>query len=146
MSSNVFSAELPLEPALQRIVIVSGASMGLCGQLMVWLMPIAAQWRLLACVACLAVVAFELYRMAQAWRCYSCARLNHDGTAELRNADGHWQPAELLPGCLLLRRIAWMRLRTRDGASVTALFRGHCRHTADWRRLQVIWRHIGATA
>lgn len=145
MSSNVFSAELPLVPAMQHIVVVSGASMGLLGQLMVWLMPIAAQWRLLACVTCLAVVASELYRLRRAWRSYSCARLIHDGTAELLNADGQWQPAELLPGCLLLRRIGWMRLRTGDGVCFAALFRGHCRHAADWRRLQVIWRHIGAT-
>jgi hypothetical protein len=129
---------------MQHVVVMSGVLMGLLGQLMIWLMPITAGWRLLACVACLAMVSSELYRMRRAWARYSCARVGHDGAAALRNADGQWQPAELLPGCLLLRRVGWLRLRAGDGGCFAALYRGHCRHNTDWRRLQVIWRHIGA--
>lgn len=130
---------------MQRIVVMSGLLMGLSGLLMICLVPTSWAWRLPGCVLCVVVISSELYQLRRAWRSYSCARLAHDGTAALRNADGRWRPAELLPGCLLLRHFGWIRLQTRDGHRFAALYRGHCRHSADWRRLQVIWRHIGAT-
>ncbi|MBT8087186.1 MAG: hypothetical protein KJO46_04090, partial [Gammaproteobacteria bacterium] len=68
-----------------------------------------------------------------------------DGSAALLDRNGQWRPAEVLPGSLLLRHYGWIRLKPRHGRRFAALFRGHCRQSADWRRLQVIWRHVGAT-
>jgi len=60
------------------------------------------------------------------------------------DADGNWHPARLLPGSMLLRRVGWIRWDDGCGRQYAELLRGRSRESDDWRRLQVIWRHIGA--
>jgi hypothetical protein len=76
-----------------------------------------------------------------------CRRLRMSAGGELLLLDplGNWHTARLLPGSVLLRRIGWIRLETGIGQRCAELVRGSCRESDDWRRLQVIWRHIGAT-
>ncbi|MBT8091541.1 MAG: hypothetical protein KJN77_00790 [Gammaproteobacteria bacterium] len=131
---------------MQRIVLWSGALIGVIGLFFILLLPIGPAWRLLGCVTSLVMISSELYGLRQAFASYSLVRLAHDGTARLLDRDGQWQSAELLPGSLLLRHYGWLRLQPRNGRRFAALFRGHCRHSADWRRLQVIWRHVGANS
>ena len=45
---------------------------------------------------------------------------------------------------LVADRIGWLHLKTADGKQFAELICGDCRESDDWRRLQVIWRHIGA--
>jgi hypothetical protein len=55
-----------------------------------------------------------------------------------------WRPVRLLPGSVVLPRLAWIRFETECGIRAAELLRGNCRESDNWRRLQVIWRHVGA--
>ena len=52
--------------------------------------------------------------------------------------------AAAVTGSLLLRRTAWIRIQSERGEVFAELLRGKCRRSVNWRRLHVIWRHIGA--
>lgn len=71
-------------------------------------------------------------------------RITADGSLRCLDARGRWQPARILPGSVVLARLAWLRFETGKGAQAAELLRGDPRKSQHWRRLQVIWRHIGA--
>ncbi|MGI9200590.1 MAG: hypothetical protein ACR2QL_06000 [Woeseiaceae bacterium] len=75
-----------------------------------------------------------------------CRQLNiyADGSAMLQDQGGSWQAATLRNGTVVLSNLAWLDLRTDDGRGFSALFCGNCRKSEQWRRLQVIWRHMGS--
>ncbi len=66
-----------------------------------------------------------------------------DGSLRVFGANGGWYTARLATGTVVLRRYAWIRCRMEPGRYCAELLRGNCRKSDDWRRLQVIWRHIG---
>jgi len=63
--------------------------------------------------------------------------------AVLKNSE-YWVPASLMTGSVLLRKLGWVRLKDESGRVFVELVRGDARLSHDWRRFQVIWRHIGA--
>ncbi len=144
MSSNAFSADLRPEPALQRLALLSGVLLGIAGIAMILALPLAPAWRAAGCAACVAACAAELGRLRNSWRCFVAVRIAHDGSAALLDRDGAWHPARLQAGSVLLRRHGWLIFTSDGGRGFAAAFRGHGREDVDWRRLQVIWRHIGA--
>ena len=75
-----------------------------------------------------------------------CRQLNihSDGSAMLQDKSGGWQSASLRHGSVVLSKLAWLDLQTADGRGFSALFRGNRRENEQWRRLQVIWRHMGS--
>lgn len=100
--------------------------------------------RIAAGLAWCVVAAMELLVLRRSSQSCSAFRIMADGTAAVRAGDGQWQPATLLGGGILLRRYGWVRLRTSVGRVIVQPVRGAARDSRDWRRLQVIWRHIGA--
>lgn len=73
-------------------------------------------------------------------------RLEAGGRVELLDPGGEWRRARLGDGCVVLGRIAWLRLESGDGYCFGELLRGGPRHGEEWRRFQVIWRHLGRAA
>ncbi len=144
MSSNAFSADLRPDPDLQRLVLLTGVLMGLAGIAMILTLPFAPAWRATGCAVCLVASAAELHRLCSGWRLFVAARVVHDGTAALLDREGAWHPARLQAGSVLLRRHGWLIFATDSGRGFAAAFRGQGREENDWRRLQVIWRHVGA--
>jgi hypothetical protein len=93
--------------------------------------------------AALLWLAFSVYEA----RCYAQAansvrrlRLCADGSAVARLADGRWRRVRLLPGSIVLRRVAWLRIRLPSGLDYGELLSGSSRSDPDWHRLQLIWR------
>ena len=62
-----------------------------------------------------------------------------------RVVGGEWRTASLLSGSLVLPGVAWLRISVGTGPAYGELLTGNPRKNEDWRRLLVIWRHIGAT-
>ena len=145
MSSTAYSAEITPEPALRRCVCWSGAILGIVACLVILSLPAALWLRLAACGLWVAMTSRELWRLQLAWTTCRRLRFTADGAVEILEANGTWYPACLDGGSVLLRRAGWIRLRNRHGARFGELLRGHARRGADWRRLQVIWRHVGAS-
>ena len=145
MASTAYSAELRPDFRLRRFVLTSGIVLHGIGFVILATQPWTPALRLLAVTAwCLASYC-ELARLRRGWqRCFGI-RLSACGAVAVRNRDGEWLPADLLDGCVLLRRYGWIRLRLADGSRVQELCSGERRADHDWRRLHVIWRHVGAS-
>ena len=144
MSSGAYSAELSCDTALRYVVLSTGALAAFVGMVLILTMPVHASLRLLGCCAWLLMSGLELYRMRCAYARFLKLRITACGDAWVRDRHGDWQAARLLYGSVLLRNVGWIRLVTRDGTRLAEPLRGHCRRSAGWRRLQVVWRHIGA--
>lgn len=89
------------------------------------------------------VCGWELRRIVVAWADCQSLRISAEGEVRVLGRNGEWVRARLLSGSLLLRHWAWIRIHREDGPVGAELLRGSCREGDDWRRLQVIWRHVG---
>lgn len=146
MSSNAYSAEIFPDPRLRRIVIGTGVLLGASGIFLLALLPVHAAVRVAAAMFWAAMVGRELRRLWRAWAACCAYRFTPGNGIFVRGPDRVWRPVQWLPGGILLRNIGWIRLRS-DGMGVFAeLLRGDGRSDPGWRRLQVIWRHVGASA
>ena len=145
MSSNSYWSCLTPDPDLRLVVDVAAQLLIAAGIAIVLTMSIGVLPRFGAVLACLGLGQFELRRLRRGFRSCREIRLANDGGALLLDEDGNWVAASLRPGSLVLPRLAWLRLRTAHGVLVTELIGAHSRAGQDWRRLQVIWRHIGSS-
>ena len=144
MSSTAYSAEITPDPALRSLVLCSGILLCIAGILAILTLPVnpwarlglAAGWTVVSCV--------ELRRLPRAWRSCRRLRFNASGEIQLLCADGQWRAGSLVSGGILLRKTGWIRLRDHTGSIFGELLAGNPRTSHDWRRLQVIWRHVGA--
>ena len=144
MSSTAYFAEITPEPALRRIVLWSGVTLVVVACVIILSLPLAPWLRLAACGLWTALAGRELRHLQRAWRACRRLRFSADGGIELLEADGQWHAASLEAGSVLLQKAGWVRLRNRHGDRYGELFCGDPRRSPDWRRLQVIWRHVGA--
>ena len=122
----------------------SGVGLGACGLIAIASLPWSPVLLTVIAIACLGRWGWELVHLHRAWQDCGGLRVGADGHALILGADGQWHRATLLDGGVLLRRWGWLRLRTEAGAVFAEPLRGHSRKSRDWRRLQVIWRHVGA--
>lgn len=144
MSSSAYSAFLTPESRLRKSVLLVSVVLIGAGTLLLATLSAPPLVRGFACVVwCLAGIR-NIVRLAQNFARVAAIRLYPDGAAELLDADHEPRPAMLADGSVVLRNWAWLRLRRDDGGSVAELLRGDGRKDHDWRRLQVIWRHVGA--
>jgi hypothetical protein len=129
---------------LRLIVITCGRLLAAAGLILILMLPVAVSLRCGSCLLWLAWSWFELRRYHQGYAAYCRIRVGPGADVQLLNGEGEWVTATLLSGSVLMQRIGWLHLETADGISFAELIRGDCRESDDWRRLQVIWRHIGA--
>ncbi len=144
MSSTTYSAELRADAWLRLIVISCGRLLAAAGLILILMLPVAAGLRFVGCLIWLAWSWLELRRYHQGYATYRRIRIRVGADLQLLNGEHEWVAARLLTGSVLLQRIGWLYLETADGRRFAELVRGDCRESDDWRRLQVIWRHIGA--
>ena len=148
MSSTEYFAEIRPDPVLRRIVLASGVALSLAGVPLILILPVAAEVRATGAFVWLALAARELSRARHAWFSCHALRFCADGRVAVRIPGQTWQPASLLSGGVLLSELGWIRLSAvlPNGRKLVLgeFVRGNARESADWRRLQVIWRHIGA--
>ena len=124
--------------------MLSGLALMLVGFALIAGLPLSGGWRGLAMLTWGGACWRDLLSLAGAYRQYRSVRIFSDGSTELRRAEATVASAQLLPGSVVLPRLAWLRLRLEDGSTSGELLRGNIREDEDWRRLQVIWRHLGA--
>ena len=144
MSSNSYSASLKPDPWLRIVVSTSGRLLIAAGLALILVFAIDVALRAVGCLVWVAVGRFELRRLEQGFDACRSIRIDSSGEIAILNSDGIWAPARLLTGSVLLRKLGWVRLQDHRGQIFLELIRGDARQSQDWRRLQVIWRHIGA--
>lgn len=107
-------------------------------------LPFDAGWRALLAAAWLAIGMRDLWVIVQGFRHCSRIRIEHTGDLLVFDSGHCCSAATLVAGSVLLRDIGWLRFRTADGRRHAELVRRNTAQSEDWRRLQVIWRHLGA--
>ena len=100
--------------------------------------------RLCGLAAWIVIVGAQLRTLRRGWSTCVALRVHADGTVTVLDPSGRWLPGQLEPDGLLLRRWGWIRLGTTAGRPFAEPLRGACRESREWRRLQVVWRHVGA--
>lgn len=144
MSSNNYSTELKPDPRLRRLTIISGTVAALLGLLIILSATIAVHWRALASLFWALFSARELFNMVAGYQRIRRICIDSDGSVELLMVEGERVPATLLAGSIVLPTLAWLRLQAHDGRCSCELIRSKSSQDKQWRRLQVIWRHLGA--
>ncbi|HEY5643502.1 MAG TPA: hypothetical protein VIS31_11570 [Woeseiaceae bacterium] len=144
MSSSAYFAEIRPDALLRGVVLVSGAGLALSGVFLILLLPVHGGWRALLCLGwawqCLA----ELRAFRAGFRRCRALRLFADGRVLVETRDG-WRSAALLHGSVLLEGAGWLHVQLERGPRWAELVRAGSNRATDWRRLQVLWRHIGGT-
>lgn len=145
MSSNAYSARLTPDRRLRRLVLASGALLGAGGCAAAAVLPVPVSARAGLALVWLLLAGLELVSTARGFGRCTGIRIAADGTVEVRDARDRRIAAELIPGSVVTARFAWLRLAGADGSRFAEPMTGECRKSEEWRRLQVIWRHIGAS-
>lgn len=145
MSLHAYSAELHPEPRLRRLVLGSGIALFIVGLLLISRLPVAAAYQSAIAVIWLGICTYEWLSLRRAYARSGILRIDAEGRIECRNGDGAWRAHGLRSGSIVLARFAWLRLAAADGLRYAELLCGDARESDDWRRFQVIWRHVGAT-
>lgn len=144
MSSTGYFAEFKPDPHLRRLVAASGVLLGIAGILVILLLPTDLWMRLAACVVWVVTSAREHRQLQRGWADCRALRFTANGELTVLGADQTWRAARRETGSVLLRKFGWIRLRDHRGVVFGELLSGDARASPDWRRLQVIWRHVGA--
>ena len=141
MSSSTYSAEIRPHKRLRRIVLLSGLIMSLIGVIVIVLLPISAAGRTIAAAGWFFWSGRELltyWKVYGRWIGYS---LSAEGEAQVFGR-GEKCTAKVLPGSIVLAEVAWLRLQAENGDKWGELLAGDHRESEEWRRFQVIFRHL----
>ena len=143
MSSSTYSATIAADDSLRRLVMLLGLACSLLGALMIVWLPIAPMSRTLGMIAWFFWSGRELLTYWRVYRRWSGIRVAADGTIDVQG-DGRHVAARVLPGSLVLAQVAWLRMRADNGDQWGELMAGNHRESDEWRRFQVIFRHLNA--
>ncbi len=146
MSSITYLAELAPDPQSRRIVLGSGFVLLAGGIAAAMLLPLGLAGKLSVVVVWCLAGGRELLHIASGNKACCQLRLDASGDLTICSADGQSRVATLAPGSVVTSRVAWIRFTTADGRRHAELLRSKTAENHDWRRLQVIWRHLGAAA
>lgn len=146
MSSSTFSTELTPNPRLRRIVVLSGCCTTVLGLVTILTLSIGPQLSLAAAAVWLMLSVRELRVITRGYKCCRGIRIAANGDVAVRISERDWRTARLASGSVVLAGLAWLRIETHDGQRFAELLSGNCRKNKKWRRLQVIWRHLGTAA
>jgi len=143
VSLPVFSTELLPDSRLRALVLACGAGCGTLGLIVIATLPWPACLRALLGILWWAAMGHELGVHLTSYARVRALGLDDAGNARLHVRDDGWQPATVAAGSVVLTGVAWLRIRAADGRVCAELLAGNCRENGNWRRLQVIWRHLG---
>ena len=144
MSSKAYSASLTPDPWLRIIVLISGQLLIAAGLVLILTLEFGVAIRAIACVFWTLLGRFEMRRLQRGFASCAAIRIYPDGEVTVLNECQEWVPGRLQTGTMILRRFAWMRVQMANGSEIMEPLQGDARLSKDWRRLQVISRHIGA--
>ena len=126
-------------------MLLSGIMIAALGCLLVFQMPLTVLVRMSLLVLWLATSAFELYVHSRAASQIASIGLNDRGQIWVRNCAGERLAAELLPGTVVLGRLAWLRLRLDSGKKYAEFLRGKSTTDPQWHLFQLIWEQSRQT-
>lgn len=144
MSLQEFSSELDPETGLRLLVRAVALAAALAGVIVILDLPFSRGLRAALLVAWVAHVSTDLVRLVRSQRGCLGIRVAAGGNVQIVTPDGCCIAATLRPGCVVTRRFAWLCFDAENGRRYRELVRAKSPQNHDWRRFQVIWRHLGA--
>jgi len=144
VSSISYSTCLTPDPWLRITVLTSGRLLIAAGLVLILTLNLDTAIRAASSFVWLLAGWYEIVRIERGFEVCNAIRLSSDGDIAVLNNDQEWLPVTLQTGSIVLRNYAWLRLQADNGDNFVEPLRGNARQSEDWRRLQVIWRHIGA--
>lgn len=144
MSSTTYSTDLRPDARSRDIVLGTGAAACIGGLAALVPLPVDSASKLVAMAAWLAVGSRDLWLIAAGHKLCRRIELHHDGGVRITTPDGRCIVATLGSGSVVTRGFAWLRIGVPGGRQCRVLLRRKATNFKDWRRLQVIWRHLGA--
>jgi hypothetical protein len=130
---------------LRRLVLGSGLLLSVIAIPVISTLGLTVMVRAVLAAAWLSVFARQWWFLRRAYAQNGILRVDAKGRVQCQCSAGEWAPLEILPGSIVTNDWAWLRLGQADGPDYAELLRGDARQSQDWRRFQVIWRHVGAT-
>lgn len=143
-SSRRYFATIHASRRHRNIVLGSGLALGSAAVFLVTQVPLGAGWRAVVAAAWTALTGVELGVLASMYRGLDGYRIEASGRVTLHAAGKPGTAASLLPGSVVLSRVAWLRFGKPSGASWGELVTLRTQDANDWRRLQVICRQLAA--
>ena len=125
-------------------MLLGGVVLSLAGLGLVPLLPLSFLPQALLALAWLYLSGREWFAFRRGYAGGGALRIAADGQVQLQCRDGGWQPASLCHGSVVLPRLAWLRVDPPGTRPYAELVSAERQESEEWRRLQVIWRHIGA--
>ncbi len=144
MSSTSYSTDLEPDGPSRTIVLATGAGALACGALAIATLPAGVPWKTLGVLAWCLVGSRDLWLIASGYKRCERIRLHHDRSIQAFSSDGQCVAATLCAGSVVTNGFAWLRIEIAGGRRCGLLLRRKAAKNKDWRRLQVIWRHLGA--
>ena len=124
----------------------AAAAANACGLLVIISLPIGDFLCAAASLIWLLFGSAEMLLISSVHNRFGRILLRCDGSVQLHDRSGQWQAATIQSGTVVLPRLAWLRLKTANGRRYRELVCGKSSESEQWRRLQVIWRHLGAAS
>ena len=140
MSSTVYEAELAPNEHIRAGLVAFACSATVIGLILILLLPVIAPLRAALGVAFLLAGVAEAVALTRGMSRIYRIRIRADGSVSAVGFAGATQPLTLMPGSIVLDRLAWLRLRFGDGLRCGELLAGNAAENEQWRRLLVIWR------
>lgn len=144
MSAIDYSSEIRPEQMLRRFVLASAALMAVIGAVIILFLPVFKLYRPLAALAWLLYMGAQICRTAREYRRSESYRIYADGSVTVNAPDGQQRMARFAAGSLVLSGLAWLRVCPIEGRTWGELVRASTPENQQWRRFQVICRHMGA--
>lgn len=142
--SSRYCARIRADAAARRCVLASAVMLASAGSLLLLQLPVAWPLRMLAGFACWTLSGLELWRTWRRYRSVAAFRLHADGSVDIEAPDGRCRAGEIAPGTVSLTNLAWFRCRGANGRAYAELIVRNTQERDDWRRFQVICRHVAA--
>ena len=140
MSSRKFSVDLLPDKRLRGWLLLGGAVSAGIGLVMILHLRLSIVMRVVLLAAWLGWSGRELLMQADGSQRVRRIRLNNLGEVWITDARGRSSQADLLPGSVVLRRIAWLRIRLDCGRKYGELLTENAVQSGQWHRLQLLWQ------
>ena len=140
MSSPEFEAKLRPDYGIRRIVLSAGLLAMLVGVVLIMFLNVPILWRLAATAVWMLDCLWGFWALIRGARQVAWLWLDSNGRLDIVDAEGFSRPARLLTGSLVLRNVAWLRVRLPDGRRYAELLIASRVDAGAWHRLQLIWQ------
>lgn len=128
---------------MRRALAASALLAYLLGLVTIFSLPIDNRLGALGAAVWSIQAGIQWHLISSAHKRFRGLRIHCDGAAELLDKDGEWHSAIICKECIVLSTFAWLKLKPAQGRTYFELVRGNSLKNKQWRRLQVIWRHLG---